>query len=148
LEAGQTGELGARWIRPVIPTDIPRPVADTIEMALAEDPRRRHRNVEQLITVLEDLAGAWPASDQAPSRRDDQAAVAGAVPSTLRSPHLGGPRSPAPATESPAPQPSEVAPGVASSRGAPSNEDSAPLPQVPSLDVPSRPVAAPRELVL
>ncbi|WP_438039142.1 serine/threonine protein kinase [Sorangium sp. So ce128] len=148
LDVGKPGELGARRITPVIPNDTPRAVAAAIEMALAEDPRRRYRNVNHFITVLEDLVDAWPTLDQAPSRRDDRASSAGAVPSTLRSSHLEGPRSPASMMEGPDTRPSEVAPGAVPSGAAPSNEDEPPLPQVPPLDVPSWPASTPKEPVL
>ncbi|WP_437645430.1 protein kinase domain-containing protein [Sorangium sp. So ce362] len=148
LDIGQTGELGAPWLSPVIPTDLPRAVAATIEMALAEDPRRRYRNVDHFITVLEDLVDAWPTLDQTPSGRAGRASVAGAAPSTLRSSHLEGPQSPASITVGPDTPPSEVAPGVVSSGVPPSNEDDPPLPQVPPLDVPSRPASAAKQPVL
>ncbi|WP_437990545.1 serine/threonine protein kinase [Sorangium sp. So ce145] len=148
LDVGQTGELGARRTTPVIPNDTPRAVAAAIEMALAEDPRRRYRNVNHFITVLEDLVDAWPTLDQAPSCRDDRASSAGAAPSTLRSSRMEGPRSRASVMEGPDTCPSEVAPGAVPSGLAPSNEDEPPLPQVPPLDVPSSPASTPEEPVL
>ncbi|WP_437809606.1 protein kinase domain-containing protein [Sorangium sp. So ce1078] len=144
LDAGQPGTLGAQRDRPVIPVDTPRAVAAVIEMALAEDPRRRYRNVDHLITVLEGLVDAWPTLDLEPSTGDEQASVAGGVPSTLRSSYLEGPRSPAPVTEEPDARSSEVEP-VASLLN---DDEELPLPEIPSLDVPSRTAPALQELVL
>ncbi|XXX74641.1 protein kinase [Sorangium sp. So ce134] len=143
LDAGQPGTLGAQRDRPVIPSELPRAVAAAIEMALEEDPRRRYRNVDHFITVLEGLVDAWPTLDLEPSSGKEQASVAGGVPSTLRSSHLEGPRSPAPITEEPDARSSEVelAPSLL-------NEDEPQLPEIPSLDVPLWTAPAPQELVL
>ncbi|WP_437575381.1 protein kinase domain-containing protein [Sorangium sp. So ce887] len=143
LDAGQPGTLGAQRDRPAISADTPPAVAAAIEMALEEDPRRRYRNVGHFITVLEGLVDAWPTLDRAPSSGEEQASVAGAVPSTLRSSHLESPRSPAPATEDPDIRSSDVAPVAV-----PSSEDEPPLPQIPSLDVPLRTAPTPKEPVL
>ncbi|WP_437606825.1 protein kinase [Sorangium sp. So ce834] len=143
LDAGQAGTLGAQRSRPVIPGEIPRAVSAAIETALEEDPRRRYRSVDHFITVLEGLAEAWPTLDLEPSGGEEQASIAGGVPSTLRSSHLEGPRSPAPVTEEPDARSSEVDP-VASLL----NDDEPPLPEIPSLDVPSRQAPALQELML
>ncbi|WP_437597761.1 protein kinase [Sorangium sp. So ce590] len=142
LDVGPPGTLGVQRDRPAIPIDTPPAVAAAIEMALEEDPRRRYRNVDHLITVLEGLADAWAPLDRAPSRGEEHAPVAGVAPSTLRSSHLEGPRSPAPVTEDPGTRPSESAPVI----GAP-NEDERPLPQIPPLEVPSPTALPPKELV-
>ncbi|XYH95657.1 protein kinase domain-containing protein [Sorangium sp. So ce1128] len=142
LDAGQPGTLGAQRNRPVIPIEIPRAVAAVIETALEEDPRRRYRNVDHFITVLEGLLDAWVTLDREPSSGEGHASVAGAVPSTLRSSHLEGPHSPAPVTEEPDVR-SEGA-SVASLL----NDDDPPLPEIPSLDVPSRTAPASQERML
>ncbi|WP_434042794.1 MULTISPECIES: serine/threonine protein kinase [Sorangium] len=142
-EAGPAGTLGVRRNRPAIPVNIPRAVAAVIEMALEEDPRRRYRNVDHLITELEGLVDAWSTLDREPSSGEEPASVAGAVPSTLRSSHLEGPHSPAPATEEPDARSSEVK-AVASLL----NDGGRPLPEIPPLDVPSRMAPAPKDLIL
>ncbi|WP_438015537.1 hypothetical protein WMF18_32345 [Sorangium sp. So ce315] len=140
---GPPGTLGARRSRPSIPVEIPRAVAAAIEMALEEDPRRRYRNVDQLITVLEGLVDAWPTLDREPSSGEVPGSVAGAVPSTLRSSDLEGPHSPTPLTDEPDARSSEVEPVALLL-----NDDGPPLPEIPPLDVPSRVAPAPKELVL
>ncbi|WP_438005223.1 protein kinase [Sorangium sp. So ce321] len=140
LDAGQPGTLGAQRNRPVIPIEIPRAVAAVIEMALEEDPRRRYRNVDHFSTVLEGLVDAWATLDLEPGG-GEKASAAGGMPSTLRSSHLESPRSPAPVTEEPDARLPEVEP-VASLL----NDEEAPPPEIPPLDVPSRTAAAPQEL--
>ncbi|WP_437925436.1 protein kinase [Sorangium sp. So ce291] len=143
LDAGPPGTLGAQRNRPAIPIDTPRAVAAAIEMALEEDPRRRHRSVDHFITVLEGLADAWHTLDREPSSGEEQASVAGAVPSTLRSSHLEDPHSSSPVAEEVDVRSSEVS-SVASLL----NDDEPPLPEIPPLDVPSPTAPAPKELVL
>ncbi|WP_437294643.1 protein kinase domain-containing protein [Sorangium sp. So ce426] len=140
LDVGQPGALGARRGRPAIPIDTPPAVAAAIEMALEEDPRRRYRNVDHFITVLECLVDAWDTLERAPSRRDNHAFVVGVAPSTLRSSQIQSRRLPAPVTEGPDTRPSELAPVVA-----PSSDDKLPLPQIPPLGEPLRTASARRE---
>ncbi|WP_437544612.1 hypothetical protein WME97_36310 [Sorangium sp. So ce367] len=143
LDVGHSGVLGAQRDKPAIPIDIPRAVAAAIEMALEEEPRRRYRNVDHFITVLEGLAEAWPTLDRAPCRSEEHAPVTGAAPSTLRSSHLESPCAPAPVIEASGTRPSEKRP-----LAAPSNEDELLLLQVPPLDVPSPTAPASKEPVL
>ncbi|KYF59466.1 hypothetical protein BE08_41690 [Sorangium cellulosum] len=143
LDVGPPGMLGAQRNRPAIPVDTPRAVAAAIQMALEEDPRRRYRDVDHFITVLEGLVNAWPTLDREPSSGEEQASGAGAVPSTLRSSHLEDPHSPAALTEEPDARSSEAAP-MASLL----NDDERPLPEIPPLDVPLPTVPAPKELIL
>ncbi|WP_437777173.1 protein kinase domain-containing protein [Sorangium sp. So ce1097] len=143
LDVGPPGMLGAQRNRPAIPTDTPRAVAAAIQTALEEDPRRRYKNVDHFIAVLEGLVDAWPTLDREPSRGEEHASVAGPVPSTLRSSHLEDPHSPASMTEDPDSRSSEVA------QVAPLlNDDAPPLPEIPALDVPLRTAPAPEERVL
>ncbi|AGP40216.1 hypothetical protein SCE1572_40360 [Sorangium cellulosum So0157-2] len=143
LDAGLPGTLGAQRDKPVIPVGTPRAVAAAIEMALEEDPRRRYRNVDHFITVLEGLVEAWPTLDLEPSGDEEMAVVTGGAPSTLRSSHLDAPRSPAPVTEEPDARSSEVEPAASLL-----NDDEPQHPEIPSLDVPSWTAPEPQELVL
>ncbi|WP_437829385.1 protein kinase domain-containing protein [Sorangium sp. So ce1153] len=143
LDVGLPGTLGAQRNRPTIPIDTPRAVATAIETALAEDPRRRYRNVDHFATVLEGLVDAWATLDREPGSGGEQASIASAVPSTLRSSHLEGPHSSVPSTEEPDAPSSEGAPVVSIL-----NDDEPPLPEIPSLDVPSRTAPASQERML
>ncbi|WP_437783516.1 hypothetical protein [Sorangium sp. So ce1097] len=76
---------GGRYPRPTFPDGTPQAVRAVIEMALAEDPRRRYASVELLIAVLKGLVEAWPRLDRAPTSQEGTAAAVASVPPTLRS---------------------------------------------------------------
>ncbi|KYF86734.1 hypothetical protein BE20_28170 [Sorangium cellulosum] len=158
LDDGQARMPGGRCPRLTFPDGTPQAVRAVIEMALAEDPRRRHASVELLIAVLKGLVQAWPRLDRAPTSQDGAAAAGTSVPPTLRSaqeerlraledePEGAGtcPRPSSGSSSSGRAMDCELeGPDTQPSGAAPAEEEEPPVPELPALEIPARP-APPR----
>ncbi|WP_438019237.1 protein kinase [Sorangium sp. So ce315] len=149
---------GGRRPRLTFPDGTPQAVRAAIEMALAEDPRRRYASVELLIAVLKGLVLAWPRLDRASTSQDGSAAVVASVPPTLRSAQEKRLRALEEEQEGPGtcPRPSSdpsssgramdsepEGPDTRRSGAAPAEEEEPPVPEPPSLEIPARPALVP-----
>ncbi|KYF96945.1 hypothetical protein BE17_49620, partial [Sorangium cellulosum] len=158
LQEGHLRVPGGRCPRLTFPDGTPQAVRAVLEMALAEDPRRRYASVELLIAVLKGLVQAWPRLDRAPTSQDGTAATVAPVPSTLRSAQAERLRALEDAPEGPGtcsrpssgPSSAErlmdselEGPDTQPSGASPAEEEEPPVPELPSLEIPARP-APPR----
>ncbi|WP_437758128.1 serine/threonine protein kinase [Sorangium sp. So ce1389] len=155
LHGDQTRVPGGRCPRLTFPDGTPRAVRAAVEMALAEDPRRRYTSVELLIAVLKGLVQAWPRLDRAPTLEDGGAAAIAPVPPTLRSAQEERLRAlddePAGAGADTWPRPSSgpssagramdsemEGPDTQPSGAAPAEEEELPAPELPALESPAQ----------
>ncbi|WP_437929794.1 protein kinase [Sorangium sp. So ce291] len=157
LHEGQARSPDRRRARLTFPDGTPSAVRAAIEMALAEDPRRRYASVELLIAVLKGLVEAWPRLDRAPTAQDGAAAAVEPVPPTLRSaqkewlraledePEGPGTRSrpcSGPSSSGRAIESELERPDPHPSRAFPAEEEEPPVPELPSLEPLARPAPA------
>ncbi|WP_437561006.1 serine/threonine protein kinase [Sorangium sp. So ce542] len=154
LHEGRVRAPGGRCSRLTFPDGTPQAVRAAIEMALAEDPRRRYASVELLIAVLKGLMQAWPRLDRAPTSQDGAAAAVEPVPSTLRSAQEARLRALEDEPEAPGADPrasshrsgsgramgSELeGPDTQPSGASLAEEEERPVPELPPLETPARP---------